>query len=204
MIAVLDYKIGNIGSVSNMLRHIGVKHVVADSPEKLENADKIILPGIGSFDPCVKALRESGLSPTVERMVLSEKKHVLGICAGGQIFGEGSEEGIEKGLGWVKMRCRKFIGSYKFKVPNMGWRAVEASTTECPLLREMPTDLRFYFVHSYFMHPEEASIVSMISRHEHPFAAGVMQDNIHAVQFHPEKSHQFGKQLFKCFAELKQ
>ena len=202
MIAILDFQVGNIGSISNILRNLGVEHVVADQPSKMEHAEKLILPGIGSFDACVKGLYNSGLKPQLEEMVLAKRKPVLGICVGAQIMGVSSEEGEERGLGWMQMTSKKLIGNGDFKVPNIGWRPVTAVSTSCALTSVISKDTQFYFTHSYAMCPDKTSLISMVSDHSQPFAAAVSQNNIYAIQFHPEKSHHFGKFLFQRFSEL--
>lgn len=202
MIAIVDYKIGNLGSVSNMLDHLNIEHVLADNPSIIERADKLLVPGVGSFDACIKALRASGLIPVLESSVLSKGKPLLGICVGAQILGQRSEEGEEKGLGWIPMVTKKLQGDAINKVPNIGWRTVKSTSSNHPLFKDLSKDSEFYFVHSYVMCPRKKSMVSMTSNHREPFPAAISVENIFALQFHPEKSHEFGKKILKAFAEM--
>lgn len=199
MIAIIDYDIGNLAAVANMLRRIGVRAEMTASPDLVESASKIILPGNGSFDACVRNLKSSGLLPILEHKVMQQKTPLLGICVGAQMLGMGSEEGIESGLGWIDMRVRRFPSSLGIRVPHMGWNQV-TPVTKNYLTEQMATDARFYFVHSYYMEVNDKSDQLLSSTYGVEFASGVARDNICGVQFHPEKSHRFGKQLLTAFA----
>lgn len=201
MIAIIDYDIGNIAAVSNMLTRLGVTSKVTADPDDVERAEKIILPGNGSFDACMRNLRASGLIPILERKVLVEKTPLLGICVGAQMLGSESEEGTERGLGWLDMRVKRFPDLPGLKVPHMGWNSVRKGQQSNVLVQKMETDTRFYFVHSYYMKPNNQEDVMLESTYGIEFAAGVCRQNIFGVQFHPEKSHRFGKQLLASFAK---
>lgn len=200
MIAIIDYNIGNIAAVANMLRHLGVSCKVTENIEDVLQAERIILPGNGAFDACMRNLRASGLIPALERQVLERGIPLLGICVGAQMLGEGSDEGIEPGLGWVKMQVKRFPAMADLRVPHMGWNRVQSVQPNHPLIRNMAVDARFYFVHSYYMVPRDSADVLLQAYHGYSFAAGIAHGNITGVQFHPEKSHRFGKQLLASFA----
>jgi glutamine amidotransferase len=191
VIAIIDYDIGNITAVSNMLSRIGLQSQITSLAEDVERADRIILPGNGSFDACMKNLRATGLIPVLEHKVLEQHTPLLGL---------GSEEGVEQGLGWLDMEVLRFPDMPDLRVPHMGWNHVRSTSPEHKLTREMANDARFYFVHSYYMQPKYSSDILMSATYGIEFAAGVSRGNISGVQFHPEKSHRFGKQLLASFA----
>ena len=198
MIAIIDYDIGNIAAVANMISRIGSPCTITSLPEEVERAERIILPGNGSFDSCMKSLRATGLIPVIEDRVLGQGVPLLGICVGAQILGVGSEEGEEPGLGWFDMQVRRFPDTQGLPVPHMGWNQVYRDTDN-DLARDMEPDARFYFVHSYYMDPANKEEIFLYSKYGIDFAAGVSRKNIAGVQFHPEKSHRFGRQLLAAF-----
>ncbi|WP_291991149.1 imidazole glycerol phosphate synthase subunit HisH [Candidatus Accumulibacter sp. ACC007] len=200
MIAIIDYDIGNISAVENMLHRIGAESEITKDPEHIERADKIILPGNGAFDACMSNLTASGLVPLLRRKVLEEATPLLGICVGAQMLGTASEEGKHAGLGWLDMTVRRFPEIPGLRVPHMGWDQVCPVIAGHPLLNGIDHESSFYFVHSYFMKPVNQSDVLLTAHYGLEFAAGVTHANIAAVQFHPEKSHRFGKQLLSQFA----
>ncbi|MDG5499213.1 imidazole glycerol phosphate synthase subunit HisH [Marinobacter sp. BGYM27] len=201
MIAIVDYDIGNINAIANMLLRIGVRCTITSKEDELAKADKIILPGNGSFDACMKNLRESGLIPVLEDRVLKHQVPVLGICVGAQMLGIRSAEGNEDGLGWLDMDIKKFPDIAGLRVPHMGWNQVIVQKTEHQLALRLEADSRFYFVHSYYMAPVDANDILFTANYGLDFAAGVARSNISGVQFHPEKSHRFGKQLLSAFVK---
>lgn len=201
MIAIIDYDIGNLAAVSNMLRRIGHDSMITADPEAIGAADRIILPGNGHFDTCMRNIVASGLVPLLERRVLKEGVPLLGICVGAQMLGNGSEEGVEKGLGWMDMEVCRFPNVEGLRVPHMGWNHVSAIAPDNPLTDGLGSDSRFYFVHSYYLKPSDPSDVMLTAEYGIEFAAGVSRGNVAGVQFHPEKSHRFGKQLLLNFAQ---
>lgn len=201
MIAIIDYDVGNIAAVANMLQRLGLRCVMTHRGEDVLEADRIILPGNGAYDECVRNLRSSGLIPVIERRVLGDGIPLLGICVGAQMLGHSSEEGVEPGLGWIDMTVRRFTDIENLPVPHMGWRDVSLADRKHPLLGSLASDARFYFVHSYFMQPRDPGDVLLFASYGQEFAAAVARGNIVGVQFHPEKSHRFGKQLFEGFAK---
>lgn len=201
MIVVVDYGVGNIASVLNMLKRVGAKAKASNSREDIEQADKLILPGVGAFDAGMQTLRKSGLIEVLNEQVLGKQKPVMGVCLGSQMLGNGSEEGGEPGLGWIDMDIVRFEKREGRKVPHMGWNEVTPQLQH-PILTGLNQLSRFYFVHSYYMLPRHAENTLLTANYDQQFTAAVVRDNILGFQFHPEKSHKFGMQLFKNFVEL--
>lgn len=204
MIAIINYGTGNLASIQNMISKVGGQSIVTSDPAEVEKASKLILPGVGSFDNCVIKFRESGLLPIVTDMVFKQQKPILGVCVGMQMMMEGSEEGVEKGLGWFRgmnIRFRKDKLPVDYKVPHMGWSEVTV-TRPSKLLENMPAESRFYFVHSYHALPEDQHAEVMRAEYGYGFTAAIQNNNIIGVQFHPEKSHKFGMKLFENFIKL--
>lgn len=202
-IHIVDYGLGNLRSIQNMLQRFGVSSQLSRNVDELQGAAKLILPGVGHFAFAMARLRELGLIEVLNELALVRKIPVLGICLGAQLLGQHSEEGDCEGLGWVKMRTVAFDRSKlaeNLKVPHMGW----ADTKACrpSLMDGLPSDSRFYYVHSYHFVCDLPETVTCMATHGYEFASGVQDGNIHGVQFHPEKSHQFGLQLLKNFVQL--
>lgn len=201
MIVVVDYGVGNIASVLNMLKRVGAKAMSSNRPEDIEAADKLILPGVGAFDSGMQTLRASGLIEVLNEQALQVRKPVMGVCLGSQMLGNGSEEGREFGLGWIDMDIVRFERRDGRKVPHMGWNEVTPAQKH-PMLTGIDQQSRFYFVHSYYMLPRDPANTLLTASYDQQFTAAVVKDNIFGFQFHPEKSHKFGMQLFKNFVEL--
>lgn len=202
MISVVDYGVANLGSMLNMLRKVGVEAERASTPEQLESADRIVLPGIGAFDQGMSALADRGLIEPLRSKSLMEGTPILGVCLGMQLLGGGSEEGSVGGLGLVAATCRRFrppAGS-GLKVPHMGWSRI-SPRRDSPLLAGLD-ESRFYFVHSYHMCCDDPDDVLAVSSYGDEFVSVVNHQNIFGVQFHPEKSHRFGMTLLRNFASL--
>ena len=204
MIAIVDYGMGNLGSIANMLRKIGSAGEITADPERIAAAEKLILPGVGHFGAGMRALEERGLIPVLNRKALEERVPVLGICLGMQLLTRHSEEGDTAGLGWIDadtVRFRFTGEQARMRVPHMGWNTVE-TVQESPLFPEgVDEETRFYFVHSYYVRCHDAEAVLANSRYGHPFVSAVQKGNVMGAQFHPEKSHRYGMSLLKGFAE---
>ena len=205
MIVVIDYDVGNIGSILNMLKHVGSKAVCTSDADRVEAAEKLILPGVGSFDQAITKLRATGLIPVLNRMVIRNNTPILGICLGMQLFAERSEEGKINGLGWLDAAVKRFdfTGSDShLKIPHMGWNRVEIQKKKNMLFREMHDDHRFYFVHSYHIDCHDNGDVAGSTRYGYPFVSMIQKKNIFGVQFHPEKSHKYGMKILQNFAGM--
>ena len=210
MISIVDYGAGNIRSVQNMLRSIGTRAEIASTPEQVLAADRLILPGVGHFDHGMASLNERGLIPALNARVLEDGVPVLGICLGAQLIARRSEEGERPGLGWIEADVVAFDRDRMDRppqVPHMGWAetwispgAVASGTLADRFARVIPDNARYYFVHSFHLECDRPETVVLRARHGYEFAAGVAQGNVLGVQFHPEKSHRFGKALLEAFA----
>lgn len=201
MITIVDYGMGNLGSIQNMFKRIGAAAVVSGDPELVGRAEKILLPGVGSFDNAMLRIDESGLREVLDRKALVERVPVLGICLGMQLLTRSSEEGSRPGLGWIAASAVRFPALPGLKVPHMGWNDV-LPTRDSALTRDLPEDVRFYFVHSYCVQVDREEDEILRTTYGVDFAAAIQHGNIYGAQFHPEKSHRFGMQLLKNFASL--
>jgi glutamine amidotransferase len=204
VIVILDYDVGNLASISNMLRRIGVPAEISSDPAVLDDAAGIILPGVGAFDYAMLRLRESPLLPVLERRVIDDQIPLLGLCLGAQLLTKGSEEGKELGLSWVNAETVRFDSTRameKLPIPHMGWSHVKAVRSH-RLLATEETEPRYYFAHSYHIQCGDPSLVIGTARHGYEFTAAIASSNIMGVQFHPEKSHVFGMRLLQNFCEL--
>jgi glutamine amidotransferase len=203
MIVIIDYGMGNLGSILNMLKRIGAPAMISADPREIENADKLILPGVGAFDTGMKRLNEVGLIDLLSQQVLERKKPTLGVCLGMQLLMKGSEEGTQRGLGWIDGETIRFQfdpNKNHLKIPHMGWNTI-AVKRDGALLRNMPSEPRFYFVHSYHVVCHHSQDVVAVTDYGYAFPAVLQHENIVGAQFHPEKSHRFGMQVFKNFVE---
>lgn len=205
MITIVDYGLGNLGSVKNMLSKLGVDARVSNEPSEILDATKLILPGVGSFDTGMQKIRELSLTQPLHEVALQKRIPVLGICLGAQLMTKRSEEGVEPGLGWFNAETVKFNHSDiagRWPLPNIGWRDVEDHNNSPLLLSDSKVPPRFYFVHSYVMTTEDETLVSMTTSYGYRFVCGMQKGNLYCVQFHPEKSHSFGFNLLKNFSRL--
>lgn len=204
-VTIVDYKTSNIKSVANMLRKIGEKALITSDPEQIRKAEKIILPGIGAFDAAMKNLTDAHLIEALNEAVLEKRVPILGICLGMQLLTGSSEEGELPGLGWIPGRVQKFNFSSldrELPIPHMGWDYVQPTDSTHFLFHDIPSPMRFYFVHSYYFVCEDERHVIATTDYGYPFVSAVANGHILGVQFHPEKSHRFGKQLLKNFVEM--
>ena len=201
MITVVDYGMGNLGSVANMLWRIGTDCEVTGDPVRIAGASRILLPGVGAFDAAMERINAAGIRPVLDDKALCQQVPVLGICLGMQLLTRGSEEGALPGLGWIQGHTRRLPADGGLKVPHMGWN-VATRTRTSPLTEGLEGEIRFYFVHSYCVRTDDPHHTVLQAHYGVDFAAAVQRDNIMGAQFHPEKSHRFGMQLLKNFAEM--
>ncbi|MGZ4038183.1 MAG: imidazole glycerol phosphate synthase subunit HisH [Bacteroidia bacterium] len=201
MITIIDYGLGNLVSVKNMLKKLGVPAVITDNKEEIAAAEKLILPGVGAFDNGMKLIRQKGLLEVLNRKVIADKIPVLGICLGMQLLTKSSEEGSEEGLGWIDAQTVKFNFEDKtLKVPHMGWNYIDVRK-ENTLITETAKQ-RFYFVHSFYVKCNNAADVIATSKFGIDFTCAINHGNIFGAQFHPEKSLGFGMSLLNNFAKI--
>jgi glutamine amidotransferase len=204
MITLIDYGVGNISAFLNIYKQLNIPAKTAKTVSELEDADKIILPGVGHFDYAMQRFNDSGMSEKVNELVLVQKKPVIGICVGMQMMAKRSDEGNLEGLGWIDAEVKKFDDaqrSAKMPLPHMGWNDVY-STNDNPLFTNLEKNSRFYFLHSYYFHCHNMQNSIADADYGIKFTCAVNHDNVYGVQFHPEKSHHFGIELLKNFAEL--
>lgn len=205
MIIVLDYGMGNPGSMLNMFRRIGAQAVVASDRDTIMSASAIVLPGVGSFDNGMQKLLSAGILEPLKQRVLHDKIPFLGVCLGMQLLFESSEEGSLPGLGWIPGHVKRFdfsnTGKSGLKIPHMGWNLVRPANDDS-LFRGLDSESRFYFVHSYHVVCSDTTHLLGTSEYGYQFVSAVQKGNIFGVQFHPEKSHRFGMSLLKNFSEL--
>ena len=201
MITIVDYGMGNLGSIKNMFKRIGVSTVLAADLEAIEKSDKLVLPGVGNFDQAMKRINSSDLREILDRKALVERIPILGICLGMQLLTQSSEEGTLLGLGWIKAATRRFPKTSKLKVPHMGWNIV-SPVRESPISKNLPDEIRFYFVHSFYVQVENEEDSILKAHYGINFDAAIQHGNIFGAQFHPEKSHKFGRQFLTNFANL--
>jgi glutamine amidotransferase len=203
MIVVIDYGMGNVGSILNMLKRIGAKALLSSKLDDVAEAEKLILPGVGAFDHGMKNLEALGLIPVLDQRVRRQATPILGICLGMQLFTLRSEEGVRDGLGWFEGETVRFKmegRTEQLRVPHMGWNTAQ-TVTPSPLFEHSSADSRFYFVHSYHVTCHDPSDVLATTRYGYEFVSAVQKGRMVGVQFHPEKSHKFGMQILKNFVE---
>lgn len=204
MITLIDYGVGNIFAFQNVYKRLDIPTKIARTAEDLENAEKLILPGVGSFDYAMNQLNKSGMREKLDELVLTKKVPVVGICVGMQMMGNRSDEGKTEGLKWIDADIVKFDETLiiqRTKLPHMGWNDV-TPTRQSGLFKGLEENAIFYFLHSYYFkcnHPEDE-----IAQSEYGtvFTSAVNVNNIFGIQFHPEKSHQYGEQLLQNFANI--
>jgi imidazole glycerol-phosphate synthase subunit HisH len=203
MIAIINYGLGNLTSIQNMCKRLGIKAVITADPEILRTADKLILPGVGHFKQGMENLHSSGLTAILNELVLQNKKPILGICLGAQLMTMHSEEGDVDGLQWVNADTVRFnIDKLNgLKVPHMGWSdiAIKEGNT---LLNGLPPEPRFYHVHTYHFLFHEQDAVCATATYGYEFACAFQKGNIYGTQFHPEKSHKYGMKVLENFDKL--
>ncbi|MDD5586844.1 MAG: imidazole glycerol phosphate synthase subunit HisH [Alphaproteobacteria bacterium] len=204
MITIVDYGVCNVGSLRNMLKKIGSPSQVSGDPEVIAEAGKLILPGVGSFDPAIQRLQKAGLDAAIKQAALQRNVPVLGICLGMQLMGHASEEGNLAGLGLIDAESRRFVRSPEYpdlRIPHMGWNSV-ALTRNHPLFLGLEAGNRFYFVHSYHVVCVDSSDVLGETGYGGKFTSCFAHGNLYGTQFHPEKSNRFGMKILQNFAGI--
>ena len=203
MIVIVEYGLGNVASIKNMFKRVGIRNVIITSDAKvISKAEKIILPGVGAFDNGMKNLKQRNLIEILNKKALEEKVPFLGICLGMQLMTKRSEEGSLPGLGWFDAITDKFqLKDSSLKIPHMGWNYIESENRNEGFLKKNK-NYRFYFVHSYYVECKNPKDVLYTTNYEKDFHSGIKKDNLIGVQFHPEKSLHFGMDIFESFAKL--
>lgn len=204
MIAIIDYGLGNVKAFAHVYKNLNIPATIAKESKDLKNAAKIILPGVGAFDHAMERLNKSGMHELLDELVLRKNVPVLGICVGMQMLANNSEEGKLSGLRWIDGEVKKFVPASTndtFFIPHMGWNNI-ISLKENDLMKGLDSNSRFYFLHSYYFSCNNTDDIVAVTDYGNRFACVVNRGNIFGVQFHPEKSHQWGVQLLKNFAEL--
>lgn len=204
MIAIVDYGLGNIKAFAHVYKTLNISFVIAKQHEDLLIAKKIVLPGVGAFDHAMERLNNSGMRELLDKLVLDKNIPVLGVCVGMQMLANSSEEGKLPGLKWIDGEVRKFVhpsNQDSYYIPHMGWNNIKPIRSN-NLLKGLDQNSRFYFLHSYYFHCFDSADSVAVTNYVTGFSSVVNKNNIYGVQFHPEKSHKWGIQLLKNFAEL--
>jgi imidazole glycerol-phosphate synthase subunit HisH len=205
MIRIVDYGVGNIQAFMTLFKRLGLDAQRADTPQALEGASRLVLPGVGHFDHAMQCLNDSGMRPALEEMVLGRRIPVLGICVGMQMLAAGSDEGTLAGLNWVPGRVRAFSNNphcAQLPMPHMGWNDLQTAAGAKLFSTGFDDSPQFYFLHSYYFEAQDKDDVAATAHYGIDFDAVVSRGHIHGVQCHPEKSHHWGAHLLKNFAEL--
>lgn len=199
-VSIVDYGLGNLGSVANMLRRVGAPSRRVSTPEDLLASERVLLPGIGAFDTATTLLRDAGLDDALREFAASGRP-LFGICLGMQLLVDSSAEGESRGLGLLPGHCVRFSEDAGVRVPHMGWSRV-ALHQEVPLTAGLPEDARFYFVHTFHVVPARTADTLGTSEYGDRFVSMISRDNVMGAQFHPEKSHTFGMKILENFSRL--
>lgn len=199
MIAIIDYGMGNLRSVQKALEKVGAATKITQDPDEIQNSGKVVLPGVGAMQPAMEKLKSLGLIPAI-RSVIGEGKPFLGICLGFQLLFESSTEGGHtEGLGILKGSVQRFS---KLKIPQIGWNQLHIKNGSSPILKNINESENVYFCHSYFVKPDDPSVIATTTNYASEFTSSVYKDNVFGVQFHPEKSQVVGLRILKNFCEL--
>jgi len=204
MITIVDYGMGNLGSVVNMFKKVGAQAEVTGDLDKIDKATKILLPGVGAFDAAIDRIDKGGFREVLNKKALQDNTPILGICLGMQLLTRRSDEGTLSGLSWIAADTLKFTfkPEQNLKIPHMGWNFVR-EVNSSPLTQGLPEESKFYFVHSYYVKADSEKSVIMQTNYGQYFDSVITNgNNIFGAQFHPEKSHKFGMKLFANFAKI--
>lgn len=203
-IVIIDYQMGNLRSVQKALEKVGAAAEVTSDPAVVESADKVVLPGVGAFGDAMRELKTRHLVDPIRR-VIEQGRPFLGICLGLQLlFERGFEGGEHEGLAVLKGDVRRFELPHEYKIPHMGWNELLLNQPQCPLYAGLPATRQVYFVHSFFVEPQEASVVATTTDYGGPFCSSIARGNLVATQFHPEKSQEVGLQMLANFVNMYQ
>lgn len=200
-IIIVDYGMGNVGSVLNMFKRIGIEAEITADLRQIADAEKILLPGVGAFDHAMRRIIDAGFKEVLDQKALVDKIPILGICLGMQLLTRRSEEGNLPGLGWIAADTIRFPPMASIKVPHMGWNLVKPVTPSL-LTEGLSEESRYYFVHSYYVKVDKEDNSILRTKHGVEFDSGIHSGNIYGTQFHPEKSHKFGMELLKNFSKI--
>jgi glutamine amidotransferase len=203
MIIIVDYGMGNLGSVLNMFKKVGAAAKISSDLDEISKAPKILLPGVGAFDTAMQRIGEAGMREVLNQKALVEKVPVLGICLGMQLLTNNSEEGVLPGLGWIAGQSYNFKGKIdeSLRIPHMGWNVANI-VKQNAITEGYSSEVRFYFVHSYYVKVSNPVNSMMQTTYGLSFDSAIVKDNIFGAQFHPEKSHKFGMKFFENFAKI--
>lgn len=204
MITLINYGSGNIHAIANIYKRLNIPYCITNDPKELLSAQKLVLPGVGDFDETMMLLNDLGIKDVLNEMVLIKKVPILGVCVGMQILGNSSEEGFLDGFGWIKGQVKKIDVTKlttKPHLPHMGWNTITVKR-ENSLFDNVVPDNGFYFLHSYYFDCDNTADVLATANYGEEFASAINHENVYGFQFHPEKSHQNGIELFKNFANL--
>lgn len=203
MIGIINYGVGNLLSIKNMFKKIGVESLIANSPDDIDNCDKLVLPGVGSFDTAMINYKKSGFEDILNKRVLVNQTPILGICLGMHMMCNSSEEGKLTGLSWIDAKVVKFkFSNTNFKVPHMGWNTVTPIHKKSLFRNINNEELKYYHVHSYYVELNDTDLQLATTKYDFDFTSAFEKDNIYGVQFHPEKSHKYGFELLKNFSSI--
>lgn len=201
MIGIINYGLGNISSFSNILKVLNINYLIVDEVSQLNECDRFILPGVGSFDVAINKIKNLIFFDQLKKKIILEKKKILGVCVGMQVFFNSREEGEQSGLGWISGNVVRLKNEKNIRIPHMGWNII-LKKNENNILKNIPINSEFYFLHSYCCMPKNEENILASSFYGLSFCSVVKNDNIYGVQFHPEKSHQKGIELIKNFSEI--
>lgn len=204
MIAIISYGSGNVGAIATIYKNLGISHAIVDDIDSLESADKYILPGVGHFDFTMRRIRQSGLFNLLAEQVTVRKKPLLGICVGMQLLASSSEEGEADGLGFIEGRVARISAKEtKVRLPHMGWNSISVGNDPAGLFKNVDPATGFYFLHNYHFIPTSSQSIMATAQYGEALTCAVSNsENVFGTQFHPEKSHENGIQLFKNFSLL--
>jgi imidazole glycerol-phosphate synthase subunit HisH len=201
MIVIIDYGMGNLRSVQKAFERIRIPATISSNPLEIEQAEKLVLPGVGHFERGISNLRDRGFIELLNELVQDKKKPILGICLGMQLMTEFSEEGNCNGFGWLKAKTQKFsFQTNGLKIPHMGWNNLSIKKSDT-IFKDITADNFFYFVHSYYVSCESVTDILAETGYGNTFVSSFQKENIFGCQFHPEKSHDKGLQILKNYAE---